>query len=92
MTKIFRSVAFGWLLCSLVAISAAPVSAHGNYNLAPNESWTSEAYFGDKGTFFADVTGDGKADAIVGLIGVVDIDKEVTVAFAAIAWLCNRWA
>ncbi|HZI92181.1 MAG TPA: hypothetical protein VFD31_11235 [Thermoleophilaceae bacterium] len=24
-----------------------------------------EPYFGDRGTFFADVTGDGKADAIV---------------------------
>jgi hypothetical protein len=30
-----------------------------------NEPWTSVAYYGDRGTFFADLTGDGKADAIV---------------------------
>jgi hypothetical protein len=30
-----------------------------------NESWTSNPYYGTRGTFFADVTGDGKADAIV---------------------------
>jgi hypothetical protein len=31
----------------------------------PNEDWTQGAYFGTRGTFFADVTGDGRADAIV---------------------------
>ena len=31
----------------------------------PNEDWTHGAYFGSRGTFFADVTGDGRADAIV---------------------------
>ena len=30
-----------------------------------NEAWTSGACYGDKGTYFADVTGDGMADAIV---------------------------
>jgi hypothetical protein len=30
-----------------------------------NEDWTHGPYFGNKGTFFVDVTGDGKADAIV---------------------------
>ena len=30
-----------------------------------NESWTSNPYYGTRGTLFADVTGDGKADAIV---------------------------
>ena len=30
-----------------------------------NESWTTNPYFGTSGIFFADVTGDGKADAIV---------------------------
>ena len=30
-----------------------------------NESWTTNAYYGSRATFFADVTGDGKADAIV---------------------------
>jgi hypothetical protein len=31
----------------------------------PNESWTQGAYYGTRGTFFADATADGKADAIV---------------------------
>jgi hypothetical protein len=31
----------------------------------PNESWTRGAYYGSRGTYFADVTGDGRADAIV---------------------------
>ena len=31
----------------------------------PNEGWTQGPYFGTKGTFFADVTGDGRAAAIV---------------------------
>ena len=31
----------------------------------PNEAWTNEPYFGSRGTFFADVTGDRRADAIV---------------------------
>jgi hypothetical protein len=31
----------------------------------PNENWTQGPYYGGKGTYFADVTGDGKADAIV---------------------------
>jgi VCBS repeat protein len=30
-----------------------------------NETWISGAYYGTRGTFFADVTGDGRADAIV---------------------------
>jgi hypothetical protein len=30
-----------------------------------NEDWTHGAYYGSRGTFFADVTGDGRADAIV---------------------------
>ncbi|MEH2234957.1 FG-GAP repeat domain-containing protein, partial [Nostoc sp.] len=32
---------------------------------AQNESWTQNPYYGSLGTYFADVTGDGKADAIV---------------------------
>ena len=31
----------------------------------PNEDWTMDPYYGSWGTFFADVTGDGLADAIV---------------------------
>jgi hypothetical protein len=34
-------------------------------NSNANEDWTHGPYFGSRGTFFADVTGDGKADAIV---------------------------
>jgi hypothetical protein len=30
-----------------------------------NESWTTNPYYGNIGTYFADVTGDGRADAIV---------------------------
>jgi hypothetical protein len=30
-----------------------------------NETWTSEPYYGTRGTYFADVTGGGRADAIV---------------------------
>lgn len=30
-----------------------------------NETWTNDPYFGTRGAFFADVTGDGRADAIV---------------------------
>jgi hypothetical protein len=31
----------------------------------PNEDATHGPYYGTRGTFFADVTGDGRADAIV---------------------------
>lgn len=31
----------------------------------PNETWISGAYYGNAGTMFADVTGDGRADAVV---------------------------
>ncbi|MBC6433955.1 VCBS repeat-containing protein, partial [Nostoc sp. HG1] len=31
----------------------------------PNESWTQNPYYGSRGTFFANVIGDRKADAIV---------------------------
>ncbi len=33
--------------------------------LGPMENFTGNAYFGTRGTFFADVTGDGEVDAIV---------------------------
>jgi hypothetical protein len=33
--------------------------------VTPSKFWTGEGYFGTRGTFFADVDGDGKADAIV---------------------------
>jgi Astacin (Peptidase family M12A)/FG-GAP-like repeat len=54
---------------------------------APNESWTQGvAYFGTRGTFFADVTGDGKADAIVVNDGGVTVRRStgsVTLGFGA---------
>ncbi len=31
----------------------------------PTAAWTNNPYYGNRGTFFADVTGDGRADAIV---------------------------
>lgn len=31
----------------------------------PNEPWTEGAYYGSRGTYFADVDGDRRADAIV---------------------------
>ncbi|WP_184548084.1 FG-GAP-like repeat-containing protein, partial [Streptosporangium becharense] len=31
----------------------------------PNEAWTANPYYGTRGTYFADATGDGRADAIV---------------------------
>jgi hypothetical protein len=42
----------------------APPGTAARFN--PNlEPWTENAYYGAQGTFFADVTGDGKVDAIV---------------------------
>lgn len=37
----------------------------GFVNYLGNKPWTAEPYFGTMGTYFADVNGDGKADAIV---------------------------
>ena len=39
----------------------------------PNEAWTSKPYYRTRGTFLADVTGDGRANAIV-----INDDKVVT--------------
>jgi hypothetical protein len=39
--------------------------ASNTQRFLPNESWTTGPYFGSKGTYFADVDGDNKADAIV---------------------------
>jgi VCBS repeat protein len=43
-----------------VVVRRSMASAFGG-----NEEWTSNVYYGTRGTYFADVTGDGKADAIV---------------------------
>ena len=47
-----------WL--SQSASAAASGSAFGL-----TETWTNGGYYGDRGTYFADVTGDARADAIV---------------------------
>ena len=36
----------------------------GKQQFLGNEAWTEGPFYGSRGTFFADVTGDGKADAI----------------------------
>jgi len=44
-----------------IAMAQTPPHA---VSFAPNESWTSGPYYGSMGTFFADVDGDGRSDAI----------------------------
>src|SRR3954447_23758977 len=46
------------------AVRGAPAFATDASSFQPNEAWTSIGYYGVKGTYFADVTGDGRADAI----------------------------
>jgi hypothetical protein len=45
------------------------------WRFAPFTFWTTEGYWGERGTYFADVTGDGRADAIA-----VNNDERVFVA------------
>jgi hypothetical protein len=46
------------------------------------ESWTANAYYGNLGTYFADVTGDGVADAIVvNTMGPVTVRRSDTTTF-----------
>ena len=47
-----------------VAVEAARVAGNGLAYFASTEFWTSGGFYGDRGTFFADVTGGGTADAI----------------------------
>jgi uncharacterized protein YraI len=59
---------FSVSLASAIVIQSAfinSVQAQVIYGFSSNESWTTNPYYGSRGTFFADVTGDGKADAIV---------------------------
>ncbi|MEH1945749.1 MAG: hypothetical protein V7K77_01975, partial [Nostoc sp.] len=51
------------LIAAVVLLSVLGGPAQAQFNL--NESWTQNPYYGSRGTFFADVTGDGRADAIV---------------------------
>ena len=58
----------GWIVAELVSMDLP--GKRGLVHLwtppyGPNEAWTHEPYFGSRGTFFADVTGSGRADAIV---------------------------
>lgn len=48
---------------------------------SPYEEWTSGPYFGSKGSYFADVTGDGKADAIVVNAGRVTVRRSTGRSF-----------
>lgn len=47
-----------------------------------NEAWTDEAYYGSKGTYLADVSGDGRADAIVVNDGGITVRRSQNGAFA----------
>ncbi len=48
-----------------VLVAGVPIAgAASSGRFAANESWTTNPYFGNNGTFFADVTGDRRADAI----------------------------
>ena len=53
------------LLAGGLVFYITPAHADGGQAFGPNESWTNNPYYGNQGTFFADVTGDGRADAIV---------------------------
>lgn len=48
-----------------VVVRPVVVRRSTGFAFNPNETWTDIQYFGSRDTFFADVTGDGKADAIV---------------------------
>jgi hypothetical protein len=52
-------------LLPLVAAILLSAAASAEAQFKPNEKWTSGAYYGSRGTFFADVTGDTFLDAIV---------------------------
>ncbi|MHC5732323.1 MAG: hypothetical protein ACYTXY_51355, partial [Nostoc sp.] len=51
------------LFAAVLLLSILGSPAQAQFNL--NESWTQNPYYGSRGTFFTDVTGDGRADAIV---------------------------
>jgi hypothetical protein len=58
----------GSLVVDLVTMDAPGMRAQVHLWIPPfgrNEAWTHEPYFGTRGTFFANVTGSGRADAIV---------------------------
>ena len=68
MNRIAAVVLFAAVV--LLSVFASPIQAQFTSTttqgkFGPNESWTNNPYYGTRGTLFADVTGDGKADAIV---------------------------
>lgn len=79
-----RPMMFGLLqaliLCGIATMASAqtPPTATG---FAPNQSWTTQPYFGSLGTFFADVDGDGKADAIVVNSNTVTVRRSTGTSF-----------
>ncbi|MER6156223.1 hypothetical protein ABT147_11840 [Streptomyces sp. NPDC001868] len=52
-------------VCALAGVVAMAVPAEAAFS--PNETWTSNPYYGNQAPYgaFADVTGDGRADAVV---------------------------
>jgi FG-GAP-like repeat len=50
--------------CAAAVLSPGMASATAAGHFLPGNAWTGGPYYGSRGTFFADVTGDGKADAI----------------------------
>ncbi len=70
------------LLVLGVAVFLHSPQSRGQSCFAPQHDWTSGPYFGDSGTLLADVTGDGKADAIaVNNKGIV-VRRSTGTAFA----------
>jgi len=64
--------------CTSGLAAAAPPTGP---EFAPNQSWTMQPYYGSLGTFFADVDGDGRADAIVVNTNTVTIRRSTGNAF-----------
>lgn len=52
-------------LDTFMGVSNVTVRRSSGSEFRPNEAWTDGPYFGSRGTFFADVNGDRRADAIV---------------------------
>lgn len=72
--RLHRVARLAVTVCALALLFAGSLAgAHHAYasvgpgatSFAPNEDWTHGTYLGSRGNYFADVDGDGKADAIV---------------------------
>ena len=66
-----------WSTTTTVTVRRSTGSA-----FSPNEDWTGGPYYGSRGTFFADVTGDGRADAIVVNDNTVTVRRSTGSAFS----------